>query len=652
MTEHAYLIPILPLAAFFLIIAFGKRLPLKGPEIGIVAVSISFIMSVGIIAKFVGAHGAEHAREISTRWFPFGSGAHLQIGMKIDGLTAVMFIVVTTVSLLVQIYSIGYMKGEVRYTWFFAALSLFTGSMLTLVIANNLLMMLIGWELVGICSYLLIGHYWEEKANSNAAIKAFITTKTGDVPFLIGIFVLFAGTHTFNINAIYHKVAAGDVSHATLTAAAILLFGGAIGKSGQFPLHVWLPDAMAGPTPVSALIHAATMVTAGVFLVARLFPVFAASPEALNEVALIGAFTMLFAALIAMVQDDIKRVLAYSTVSQLAYMMAALGVGAREAAVFHLFTHAFFKALLFLGAGSVIHAAHSNSMRDMGGLRKLMPTTYATFLIATLALSGIPPFAGFWSKDEILTEAFRAGQHGPTHIVGYIVYVFGAITAFLTAFYMMRAFQMTFMGKYRGEAHPHESPRVMTGPLVILGALSVVAGFVGIPGLKSGFGSWLALGEHEVESANYLLIVVSVLLAGGGLVLGSRVYRTYAEVDPLERLGWFHKVLVNKFYIDEFYMAAIVRPIRDRVSRATLWINQNVLDGAVNGAAAVAKISGDGLYDQLDQKVVDGAINGIGITARATGGVLKYLQSGDVQKYAAYLFAGIVILAVLFTRFA
>jgi NADH-quinone oxidoreductase subunit L len=532
-------------------------------------------------------------------------------------------------------------------------LSLFTGSMLLLVIANNLLMMLIGWELVGVCSYLLIGHYWEEKANSSAAIKAFITTKIGDVPFMIGIFVLFAGAGTFKIDEIVAKVAHGDVSHATLTAAAILLFGGAIGKSGQFPLHVWLPDAMAGPTPVSALIHAATMVTAGVFLVARMFPVFAASPEALNEVALIGAFTMLFAALMALAQDDIKRVLAYSTVSQLAYMMAALGVGAREAAVFHLFTHAFFKSLLFLGSGSVIHAVHSNSMYDMGGLRKFMPATYKTFMIGTLALAGIPPLAGFWSKDEILTEAFRAGQHGETHLVGYIVYVIGALTAFLTAFYMMRAFRLTFMGEYRGHGHPHESPRIMTIPLWILTGFSVVAGFVGIPGLRSGFGSWIAIGEHEVASANFALIAVSVLLAVGGLALGSRMYREYATVDPLEaRLGWFYRVLQRRFYIDDFYMGAIIRPIRDKVSAAVYWVNQNVLDGAVNGAAAVARVSGVELYENLDQKVVDGAVNGVGIGARKIGGVLRYVQTGQVQRYAAYLFAGVVILAVVFTRFA
>jgi NADH-quinone oxidoreductase subunit L len=628
--EHAYLIPVLPLAAFFLVVFFGKRLPLKGAEIGIIAVGIA------------------------RTWFPLGGTGHLTIGMTIDGLTAVMFVVVTFVSLMVQIYSTGYMQGEVRYTWFFAMLSLFTGSMLTLVIANNLLMLLIGWELVGICSYLLIGHYWEEKANSSAAIKAFITTKTGDVPFLIGIFVLFAGAHTFNISQIVREVAAGHVSHLTLTASAILLFGGAMGKSGQFPLHVWLPDAMAGPTPVSALIHAATMVTAGVFLVARLFPVYLASPEALNEVALIGAFTMLMAALLALGQDDIKRVLAYSTVSQLAYMMAALGVGAREAAIFHLFTHAFFKALLFLGAGSAIHAVHSNSMKDMGGLRKYMPTTYWTFGAATLALCGVFPFAGFWSKDEILTEAFRAGQHGPTHAVGYIVYVAGIITAFLTAFYMARAFSLTFLGEYRGHGHPHESPRVMTIPLSILGVLSVVVGFVGIPGVKSGFSSWIALSaEHEVAGANYALIAVSLVIALLGIAAGLRMYRTYQEIDPLQaRLGWFWRAIQRRFYIDEFYMAAIVLPIRDSVSQAVYWLNQNVLDGAVNGAAALSRLAAKGLYEQLDQKVVDGAVNGVGVGARRAGGVLKYVQTGQVQRYAAYLFAGIVILAVVFTRFA
>ena len=639
-TEHAWLIPVLPFAAFFLILFFGKRLPRKGTEIGILAAGGSLALALVIlIGDYVGGGGPVIEHQLS--WFPFGRNLGLGLGMKIDGLASVMFVVVTLVSLMVQIYSTAYMHGDKRYTWYYAALNLFTGSMLNLVIANNLIQLLIGWELVGICSYLLIGHWWEEKENSNAAIKAFVTTKTGDVPFLIGIFVLFAAAKTFNITAITHLVEQGHLSHLTLTAAAILLFGGAIGKSAQFPLHVWLPDAMAGPTPVSALIHAATMVTAGVFLVARIFPVFEASHAALNEVALIGAFTMLMAALLAMVQDDIKRVLAYSTVSQLAYMMAALGVGAGNAAIFHLYTHAFFKALLFLGAGSLIHAVHSNNMSEMGGLREAMPTTHRTFLIGSLALAGIPPLAGFWSKDEILTEAYRFGTNGHPHgtaAVALIVYGAGIVTAFLTAFYMSRAVHLTFEGKYRGHGHPHESPPAMTVPLVILAALSVVAGFAGIPGWQSGFGSWVGVGgETHVPGASLGLIVVSVLVA-------------VSAKEPLERMGFFYRLLVRKFYIDEFYMGAIVRPVRDGVSAAMYWVNQHVIDGLVNGAAAGARATAKGMY-VIDQRVIDGAVNGAGIGARRGGGLLRYLQGGDVQRYAAYLFAGVALFAFLFTRF-
>ena len=653
-TENAWLIPVLPFVAFFGILFFGKRLPKKGTEIGILAVGASLALSLVIlIGDFVGGGGPVVEKQLD--WFPFGKDLSLGLGMKIDGLTAVMFVVVTLVSLMVQIYSTAYMHGDKRYTWYFAALNLFTGSMLNLVIANNLIQLLIGWELVGICSYILIGHWWEERENSSAAIKAFITTKTGDIPFLIGIFVLFAAAKTFNIVAITHLVEEGRISHLTLTAAAILLFGGAIGKSAQFPLHVWLPDAMAGPTPVSALIHAATMVTAGVFLVARLFPIFEASHEALNFVALIGAFTMLLAALLAMVQDDIKRVLAYSTVSQLAYMMAALGVGAGNAAIFHLFTHAFFKALLFLGAGSLIHAVHSNNMSDMGGLKRFMPTTHRTFVIGSLALAGIPPLAGFWSKDEILTEAYRFGTgheaHG-TEAVALIVYFAGIVTAFLTAFYMSRAYHLTFEGDYRGKGRPHESPPAMATPLVILAALSVVAGFAGIPGWQKGFGAWVGVGgETHVPSASIPLILISIGVAAGGILIGRRAYMPAPARDPLERLGFFHRLIVRKFYIDDFYWAAIVRPIRDGVSRAMYWVNQNVIDGLVNGAAAAAKGTAKGLYDVVDQKVIDGAVNGAGITTRRGGGLLKYVQGGDVQKYAAYLFAGVALFAFLFTRF-
>ena len=652
-TENAWLIPLLPFAAFIIILFFGKRFPRKGTEVGILAVGAAFVLSlIVLVGDYVGGGGPVVEKQLG--WFPFGGKLSLGLGMRIDGLTAVMFVVVTLVSLMVQIYSTAYMHGDKRYTWYYAALNLFTGSMLNLVIANNLIQLLIGWELVGICSYLLIGHWWEEKENSNAAIKAFVTTKTGDIPFLIGIFVLFAAAKTFNIHAITELVEGNHISHLTLTAAAILLFGGAIGKSAQFPLHVWLPDAMAGPTPVSALIHAATMVTAGVFLVARLFPVFEASPEALNEVALIGAFTMLGAALLAMVQDDIKRVLAYSTVSQLAYMMAALGVGASNAAIFHLYTHAFFKALLFLGAGSLIHAVHSNNMSEMGGLKRVMPTTYMTFIIGSLALAGIPPLAGFWSKDEILTEAYRFGTgtaHGSAS-VALIVYFVGIVTAFLTAFYMSRAVHLTFEGEYRGHGHPHESPPAMTVPLVILAALSVVAGFAGIPGWQSGFGAWVGIGgETHVPSASIPLILISIGVAVGGILIGRRLYLPAPEREPLERLGFFYRLLQRKYYLDDFYGAAIVRPIRDVVSKAMYWINQNVLDGLVNGAAAASRATAKGLYNVVDQKVIDGAVNGAGITTRRGGGLLKYLQGGDVQRYAAYLFAGVALFAFLFTRF-
>jgi NADH-quinone oxidoreductase subunit L len=653
-TQNAWLIPLLPFVAFFLILFVGKRLPGKGAWLGIGAVAVSFVLSlVVLIGDYVGGGGPVVERQ--AHWFPFGRDLGLAAGFRVDGLTAVMVVVVTLVSLMVQIYSIGYMRGDRRYTWYYAALNLFTGSMLNLVVANNLIQLLVGWELVGICSYLLIGHWWEEKANSDAAIKAFITTKTGDVPFLVGIFVLFAAARTFNIGEIIEKVEHGDLSHLTLTAAAVLLFGGAIGKSAQFPLHVWLPDAMAGPTPVSALIHAATMVTAGVFLVARIFPVFEGSPQALNEVALIGAVTMLMAALLAMVQDDIKRVLAYSTVSQLAYMMAALGVGAGNAAIFHLFTHAFFKALLFLAAGSVIHAVHTNNMSEMGGLKRIMPTTYRTFVIGSLALAGIPPLGGFWSKDEILTEAFRFGTGAEAHgspAVALVVYAIGILTAFLTAFYMSRAVHLTFEGRYRGSGHPHESPPVMTAPLVILAVLSVVGGLAGIPGWQSGFGAWVGVGgETHVPSASLPLILVSVAVAIGGLALGRRLYLEAPARDPLERLGFLYRALVRRLYLDDLYMVAIVRPVRDVVSRAMYWVNQNVIDALVNGAAAGARATARSVYSVIDQKIIDGAVNGAGIGTRRSGGLLRYLQGGDVQRYAAYLFAGVALFAFLFTRF-
>jgi NADH-quinone oxidoreductase subunit L len=638
LTEAAWLIPIIPLVSFLVIILVGKRMPMRGADIGVLAVGISFVMSILVFLDFVG--DAETV-ERSITWFSLDS-FRLELGMNVDGLAAMMFVVVTTVSLLVHVYSVGYMAHEPRFTWYFAALSLFTGSMLNLVIANNLIQLLVGWELVGICSYLLIGHWWEEKTNSDAAIKAFITTKTADVPFLFGIFVMIAAAGTGNIGAVTEAVEGGEISSTVLTVGALLLFGGAIGKSAQFPLHVWLPDAMAGPTPVSALIHAATMVVAGVYMVGRLFTVFQGSEQAVLVVAAIGAITMVIAALLAVVQDDIKRVLAYSTVSQLGYMMAALGIGAFTAAFFHLFTHAFFKALLFLGAGSIIHAAHSNNMSEMGGLRRTMPTTFWTFLIGSAALAGIPPLAGFWSKDEIIADAFRNSHE--------IVWLVAIVTAMLTAFYMTRAIWLTFGGQYRGQGHPHESPRVMTIPLVILAGLSVVVGFFGAPFVDGGFRELVHFGEEaHLAGFDLALAGLSVGLAVVGILAGTALYRRYRDRDPVYRLGPLHTFLERKYYLDDIYLKGIVRPIQYPIARFTNWTNTYVLDGLVNGFAWLTRKFGAGT-DAVDRNLVDGAVNRVAIGAGWTGGLLRYVQSGNVQRYAVILFAGVTILAVIFTR--
>jgi NADH-quinone oxidoreductase subunit L len=638
MTESAWLIPTIPFVSFFLILFFGKRTPGRGAPIGILAVGVSLVMSILVFFDFVGQ--AEPV-ERSITWFSLDS-FRVELGMSIDGLTAMMFIVVTVVSFLVHVYSAGYMAHEPRFTWYYAALSLFTGSMLNLVIANNLFQLLVGWELVGICSYLLIGHFWEEKANSDAAIKAFITTRTGDVPFLFGIFVVTAAAGTSNIVDIAHAVEGGQLSGSVLTVGALLLFGGAVGKSAQFPLHVWLPDAMAGPTPVSALIHAATMVVAGVYMIGRLFFIFEGSEQALLVVAIIGSVTMLIAALLAMVQDDIKRVLAYSTVSQLGYMVAALGIGAFTAAFFHLFTHAFFKALLFLGAGSIIHAVHSNNMSEMGGLRKAMPTTYWTFLIGAAALAGIPPLAGFWSKDEIIADAFRNSHE--------IVWLVAIVTALLTAFYMSRAIWLTFGGAYRGQGHPRESARIMTFPLVALAALAAVAGFFGAPFVEGGFSQLVRIGEEtHVTGFDFLLAGLSVALALTGILVGTALYRRYREGDPITRLGPAHTILDRKYYLDDVYLKGIVRPIQYPVARFVNWTNTYVLDGIVNGFAWLTRKFGSGT-DALDRNLVDGAVNRVAIGTGWTGGLLRYVQTGNVQRYAVILFAGVTILAVIFTR--
>ncbi len=631
MVKLAWLIPALPLLAWAVILLVGKRTPGKGAPIGILAVAVGWVLSIGILAGVIGGNAPYH---IDGTWAPISDQFRIPIGITVDGLAAVLLFVVTTVSLFVQIYSVSYMRGDERYTIFFAKLSLFTAGMLIVVLADNLLELLVGWEIMGICSYFLIGHYWEDHANSRAAIKAFLTTRVGDLGFMAGIFVLFWATRSFEISRIVDAAHSGQLSSGTITLGAVLLFCGAIGKSGQFPLHTWLPDAMAGPTPVSALIHAATMVAAGVFLVGRMYPVFEASPAALNEVAIIGAVTMLIAAMLALIQDDIKRVLAYSTVSQLAYMMAGLGVGGYSAGIFHLFTHAFFKALLFLAAGSIIHSIHTNNLSEMGGLRKAMPWTFTTFTIGALALAGIIPLAGFWSKDEILTDAWRAGFGGgvegvaTSQAVAQVVFVIGVITAFLTAFYVARMLWLAFGGAYRGAGHPHESDGIMLVPLVVLAIGSVFAGVVGSPLVGSNnIGKWIStplLPSEGAVQVNWGLVAATTVIAVLGIALGGALYRRgLPEREYLERIPPLYTLLERKYFLDDLYEGVFVRAVTGQLAPATYW---------------------------FDQRVIDGVVNGAGLGTRRLSRGLRYLQSGQAQWYAAALFVGVVGLAVVVTQ--
>ena len=655
MAEKAWLIPLLPALSFFVILFFGKKMPKGGSESGIIAVGTSFVLAVIVAAQWI---KDEHIVDQHLTWWTNGK-AHITIGQHIDGLTAMMFVVVTFISLMVHIYSTGYMHGDVRFTYFFAALSLFTAAMLFMVLADNLLQLMIGWELVGLCSFMLIGHWFEEKNNSDAAIKAFLTTKFGDIGLMLGTITLFfAAGQTFHIETINRlALEPGALSHGLVLTAALLLFLGVMGKSAQFPLHIWLPDAMAGPTPVSALIHAATMVVAGVYLVARVYGVFwsgfSIGNGGLNWMAFIAGLTMVLTAALAFVQDDIKRVLAYSTVSQLGYMVAALSVGAWTAGVFHLFTHAFFKALLFLGSGSVIHAVHSNNMSEMGGLKKYMPQTYWTFVIGTLALAGIFPLAGFWSKDEILLGATKNGYP--------YIFVLGLVGAFMTACYMGRAVILTFHGEYRGHGHPHESPRSMTVPLLLLAVPSVFIGLLNAPGVLK-FAHWVRFEvpgvEFEPPEHKFFvpLAVFSFAVAVAGLAVAYWVFylKTAPNKGAFERspLRTVKHVLIEKYGLDWLFVTVIVGFIKDPLARAAYWVNQNIIDGVVNGVGAGARLVGLFTYDVIDQKGVDGIVNGIGVSASETGGVLRLVQSGRVQQYALMLFAAVGLLAgalILFT---
>jgi len=664
--DNLWLVPLIPFASFWLILFFGKALPRKGSEIGVAALGIDWALCAWAVVAWInrpvegtGEEALRRSIEHSYTWFTNGQ-IKITFGFHADGLAVMMMIVVATISGLVHVYSTEYVKGDVRYTFFFAGLSLFTCGMFVLVTASSMLQGLFGWELMGLCSFMLIGHWWEEQANSAAALKAFFTTRTGDIGLLVGISLLFFAAHqTFNWATINEMALKGQIDHTLLFWGALALMLAVIGKSGQFPLHTWLPDAMAGPTPVSALLHAATMVVAGVYLVARTYGVFWAAfsigahthaHQGVNVLAVIGGITIIIGALLAFVQDDIKKVLAYSTVSQLGYMVMALASGAWVGGIFHLFTHAFFKACLFLGAGSVSHSGshHSFDMKkDMGGLKKYMPVTYTTFVIASAALAGIFPLSGFWSKDEILLSAGRNGYWWFTAV--------GVIGAALTAAYMTRCIYLTFHGEYRGHGHPHESPRMITVPLVILAGLSVCSGWLNAFGLHY-FADWT---RNEV----FVLAKVkdypfNVPLAAGALglalVAGAFVGFFYVREEfklrgmttrsNLARTG--HEFLLNKYYLDHLYEDIIVRGIREPIANGAYWFNQTIIDGIVNGVGTYSRKVADFVYNGIDQTLVDGAVNGVGQGAEGSGSALRTLQTGRVQFYAAILFAAAALLGL------
>ena len=635
MDQYLFIVPLLPLLGFIINGLFHTRLSKPAVvSLAVGSVGLSFLVSVALFFRLLGLD-SEHRliEQVLFSWIPVGS-LQLDVAFLLDPLSAVMILVVTGVGFLIHVYSIGYMAHDGGIKRFFIYMNLFMFSMLTLVLGNNLMLLFIGWEGVGLCSYLLIGFWFEKKSAADAGKKAFIVNRIGDFGFLLGSFILFWSAGTLN----FTELAARSpevfaVGGGVVTAATLLLFLGATGKSAQIPLFVWLPDAMEGPTPVSALIHAATMVTAGVYLLARLNFLFVMAPTTMLVVAIIGCATALMAATIGLAQNDIKRVLAYSTVSQLGYMMMACGVAAFSAGIFHLMTHAFFKALLFLGSGSVIHAlSGEQDMRRMGGLRQQLPTTYRAFLMGTLAIAGIPLFSGFFSKDDILWKAFSSGHGHP------LFWIVGVATAALTAFYMFRLLYLTFFGTGRFDAstaaHLHESPRVMTVPLVVLAILSVAGGWIGWPQALGG-GSWfekflepvmtsgrVITGAAEAVShegsLEYLLMAVTIILILVSIYLAFAVYhKNLARATSLRQsFSGLHKVLYNKYWVDEFYGATVVRPV-------------------VNGAIFLWKV--------FDVLIIDGIANGLASLVGDMSATFRRLQTGYLRGYLAVFLIGVVV---------
>ncbi len=603
----------------------GRTWPRLVVPVAVGGTVVSLLAALLMAGRAVTTDGLVERGSLDT--VPLGGGLTFGLDLRLDGLAALVSVAVTVVALMVQVYSTAYLKGDPRYSSYAALVSLFTAAMLLVVFADDLFVLLVGWEVMGVCSYFLIGHHWEQEGSRAGAVKAFVTTRLGDVGFLFGIFTLASAAGTFSIDGV---LAAGLGTSTQVTVATLLLLCGVVGKSAQFPLHTWLPDAMAGPTPISALIHAATMVAAGIYLVVRLFDVFLLSPTTLAVMALVACLTMLGAALAALAQDDIKRVLAYSTVSQLAYMLAALSVGSALASTFHLLTHAAFKALLFLAAGSVIHAVGTNLMRDMGGLRRLMPVTFLTTTVGLAALAGLPPFSGFFSKEAVLGAAEETALHheGPAHPwTGWLVLVVGLVTVGVTAAYVTRLWLMTFLGEARSPVAAHESTPAMRWPLVVL---AVPAALLGLAGLPSGWlPAWLAPvrgsapGPAEgsaVAQAELHVGLVTSLLSVGLAVIGAlavwRAWRRDPAGDPTAALRW-RPALVSAFYVDDLYDRAVVRPVR-------------VATRAVR---------------RVDDDVVVGTVLGTGRVALALSRWVGRTQAGNVTAYLTGLLAGVLLIA-------
>ncbi|MBM4287858.1 MAG: NADH-quinone oxidoreductase subunit L [Deltaproteobacteria bacterium] len=625
MINYIWLVPVFPLIGFLINGLFGKRMSKHTVSIvGPGSVGLSFAWVLGVFWEYINLPAnAKPVEVVIYNWITAGT-FNAQAAFLVDPLSLVMLMVVSGVGFLIHIYSVGYMHDDPGFARFFSYLNLFIVNMLILVMANNFLLMFVGWEGVGLCSYLLIGYWYEKQSASDAGKKAFVVNRIGDFGFLVGIFLIFWTFGTVNFREVFGQAAGYPVGDAIITIITLCLFVGATGKSAQIPLYTWLPDAMEGPTPVSALIHAATMVTAGVYMVARCSALYVMAPVSMTVVAVVGLGTAILAASIGLAQNDIKRVLAYSTVSQLGYMFLACGVGAFVAGIFHLMTHAFFKALLFLGSGSVIHGMHGEQdMRKMGYLKGKMPITYAVMLVGTLAIAGIFPFAGFFSKDEILFKALVDGH------VGY--WAIASLGALMTAFYMFRLIFMTFYGEKRWDphVHPHESPPVMTIPLIILAILSAVGGFVGIPLLHG----WNVFHEflspsiahvagpevHHAMSFELIMMFVSMGVAGVGIFLAYKFYIKQPELPEqvTAKVPGVYDLIYNKYYVDELYDATVVEPIR-------------------NGSVF--------LWKEADSKVVDGAINGTASLVERLSAIIRKLETGYVQNYALGILIGVAVI--------